>query len=538
MSCPSHEELSIYTDAELELQRECEVESHLVQCRQCRGRVLALREESAVLRDLLQGIDRAPIRSAPPSTQVRGLAIGIAPALGVAALVATVGGWILETNLPSGTRWLNPIRLMGAFDMFIETIFMVRDRAPGLIELAIAVGALFSVASVLTFLVGSLSKRLVGAGIVLLVLGAGPLVAPPARAFQIETDVESLVIEAGETLSQSLIVSAKSVRIEGVIEGDLYALAEEITISGQVDGNVFAVGDRVEITGEVDDSLYVGGERVRIEGRVDDLYAFAEDLTIHERAVVDRDVAIFADRTQVDGQVGRDFTFYGESLEVRGQIGRNLITRADRMALLSGAAVLGDFDSRMPDGEVARVAPGVTIAGEHTDGVREHHHDRKAKWQDPGFYLSNLVLMVSAFLVGMALHALRPGMFETALPTATDFFRELGFGFVGLVVVPILIVICFLTVVAIPIGVMGLFLFITALFVSLIQIAALVGNALVGHGTGTTPRFGVALLVGLLIVSVAVNLPFVGGLIWIVAIMTGVGMLFVHVRDSYRLWST
>lgn len=534
MSCPDREALSIYADGELELPRQRELESHLVQCRRCRAQVLALREESAVLRDLLHGHDRAPLHAVPPRERARGLAVGAAPVLGVAALVASVAGWLLETNLPAGTSWLNPLHLMGTVDMVFETIFMLRDRAPGLVEGAIAVGALFSVAAILTFLAGSLSRRLAGSGMALLVLGPGALTATPARAILFELDVESLVVEAGESITETVVVSAKRVRIDGEIEGDLYALAEEVSISGKIDGNAFVVGENVEITGEIDDSLYVGAERVRLEGETDDLYGFSDDLGIHERAVVERDATIYAERARLDGRAGRDVSFFSRWLAVRGEIGRNLFTRGREVEILDGASIGGDFESWIRDGRQADVAPGASIAGERKDAVVERHHDRGSKWQDAGFYARSLILMISAFLVGMALHAIRPGLFESALPTASDFFRELGFGFVTLVVAPIAILLCFLTVVAIPIGVVALFVLVTGLFLSMILVAGLVGGSLLGHDE-TARGFGTSLLLGLLIVTIAVNLPFVGGLIWIVAVTTGLGMLVVHVHDSYRM---
>ena len=541
MSCPSAESLSVYADGELPPAEVRALESHLIECRRCRASILALRDEASVLGDVLQGRVLEPVRVVEPRARARGLVVGLGPALGIAALVVTVGGWLLETRLPSGTSWLNPVRLMGAYEMLFDGIFVLRDRAPGLIELAIAVGALFSVASVLTFLATSLGKRLAGPTIVLVAAVLGSLASPePARAIDIRMDEELVVIEAGTKIEETLVVSAETVRVEGEIDGNLVALAERVRIDGVVDGNVIAVGDDVDVTGEIDGTLYVGGERVRIDGEIDDdLYGFSSDLRLNDGSFVERDVAIFGEEVRMEGKTGRDFVFVGDTIEVRGEIGRDLFTRADDVRVLEGTTIARNFETQLHEGESADVAAGVAVGGERIEGVRDHRHDDDTdRWTDGGFYMTNLVLMVSAFLVGMLLHRVRPGLFDSALPTASDFFRELGIGFLTLIVVPIGIAISFATVVGIPIGVIATFLFITCLFVSMIMVAGLLGAALVGGRTDTVQSFGLSLLLGLFVLTIATNLPWIGGLLWIVALLTGTGMLVAHFLDTWRLWAS
>jgi hypothetical protein len=537
VSCPSEERLSIYVDAELPLGEVRSLESHIIQCRRCRATILALRDEVAVLSDVLHDRTLAPAQPLEPRERARGLVVGLVPTLGVAALVVTVGAWLLETSLPAGTAWLSPIRLMGAYDMVFDTIFVLRDRAPALFELAIAVGALFGTASILTFLVGSLGKRLTGPGLIALaVLGAAASVAPPAEAFDVRTGEKRVVVEAGETITETLIVSAESLEIDGRIEGDLVVMAESIRIEGEIDGNVVLVGDQIDMLGDVDDALFVAGKIVRIEGEADDLYAFSEDITLDRASSVERDATVFGERVRANGPIGRDLFFGGDRLEVRGPIGRDVMVRGRDAALLDGARVARNLDLRLRPGSEPQIDPGVEIGGERIDGVLDHRHGREGGgWTSAGFYLRRLVLMISAFLVGMGVYLVRPGVFQSALPTVGDFVRELGLGFATVVLAPVSIVLCFATVVGIPLGVITLFAFVTGLFVSMILVAALVGSAVLRDPGDSPLHFGRSLLLGLLIVVVAVNLPFVGWLVWMVALLTGAGMLVSHVRDSWRL---
>ncbi len=538
MSCPHEETLSIYADGELPIDEVRMLESHLVQCRRCRAAVLSLRDEVAVLGDVLHDRDLGRGRVDAPEERARGLVFGIGPALGVAALVVTTAGWLLERSLPAGTGWLSPIRLMGAYEMTLETVFMLRDQVPGLMETALTQGALFAVAAILTFLVSTLDKRLARTGAVVLALvGAGAAVAPDARAFELRHGEDRVVIAAGESFGQTLAVGAEEVRIEGTVDGDLAVMAERVRVSGTVTGNVLVIADDVDVVGSIGGSLIVAGEVVRIEGEVGGpLYGFGEDITVADSARIARDVGVFGDFLQVEGEVGRDVLFGGERVEVRGKVGRNLLVRGKEAALLDGASIAGDFDAQLRPGNEAEVSAGATIGGERIDGVLDwDHEEHGSRWTRGHFYMGNLVMMVSAFIVGMLLHLVRPGLFVGGVPTTADFFRELGFGFVTLVCVPVAIVLCFATVVGIPIGVILLFTYVTSLFVSMTVVASLIGQALLRPPPGSRSRFGAALLLGLLLLAVLINLPFIGGLLRIVALMTGMGMLVTHVVDSWRL---
>ena len=110
MSCHSESTYSVYVDGELPPERTRELETHLIQCRDCRALVVALREEAELLGDVLH--ERAvQAKRLPAEAPARGLAIGLLPALGIVALVVAVTGWILETQLPSSVTWLNPLSL-------------------------------------------------------------------------------------------------------------------------------------------------------------------------------------------------------------------------------------------------------------------------------------------------------------------------------------------------------------------------------------------------------------------------------------------
>lgn len=542
--CLPQEMYSVYVDGELSPEAARAVESHLVGCQSCRGLILAFREEATAIADVVldrrrlrhvDGISRAPAR-----TRARGLAIGLVPTLGVAALAVTTLGWLMETRLPTGVSWLNPMKLIGVYEMTFDMIFMLRDRAPALFEFTIALGAMLGAASILTFLVSAFARRVIGTFALLGFVGAALLVGPQAAtALERRAGEGDMWVAVGETIEDSLLISGETVTIDGTIDGDLAAFGERVVLRGIVRGNVFTAGREVEILGTIEGSLFAAGERVTIEGEVQQgVYAGAESLRLHDRAQVGRDAVLFGESVHMDGRTARDFFSAAERVEIRGHVGRNVSTRSRRLTLHETASIAGNLHYEIGRQGPPEIAPGAQIGGEITSGDLMHRMGGpETRWLDGHFYMRAAVFLVSAFLVGMLLRLLLPGLFLTDLETASDFFRSLGYGTIGLIGTPIAIVLCFVSVVGIPIGVIGVFLYLTTLFVSVIVVASLVGTSITAtmsfepedaHG------FGVSLLVGLVLVLIGINLPFVGGIFRVLVVVIGLGMLIDVALDAWR----
>ncbi|MCG8590515.1 MAG: hypothetical protein MJE66_14590 [Proteobacteria bacterium] len=536
MSCPPEETLSVYVDGELEGPTVRDVETHLVACQQCRGRVWALREETAALADVL--FERpAPARAAG-TAPARGLVLGLLPSLGVLALGVSVAGVLIEWKLPDSVGWLNPLRLMGAYRMAFDILFLLRDRAPELFEFALATATLVSVSALMTFGVSALGRRWLGTvgalalGVLLTAVGA-----PPAQAVDLRLDQESLRLDEGEVLDDTLLVSGETLQIDGIIEGDLIALARHIAIRGEVRGNVFVVGRDLEMSGRVGGSLHTFAERVRITGAVDgSVYSVAERYTLGESGEVERDAAHFGEGSTVEGRVGRDLVAVGEWLQVRGKVGRRIDARIERIALEDEARVGGDLNiTFLENEEDFQLAPGAEVAGETTTEIfHKEHPGPFERYADTHFYLWVALQLAAAFLVGCMIYWTVPGVFSMELETGAAFVRALGLGFVALVATPIAMVLLALTLAGLPLAVIGLVVYAAALYLSGIVIAELVGDAVVRSEGDDFASFGLTLLVGLAIVMVAVHIPYLGPLVRTLVILTGLGLLSDRVLSAWR----
>jgi len=530
MSCPPETTLLLYVEAELAGEERRACEAHLIGCRDCRATVVALGDESRLLADVLLERERGARAAARAPAPEPGIAIGLPAAIAAATAATAALGFLIESRLPGGLDVLNPLRLKGAYEMAFDLIFLLRDRAPGALELAASVGAITGVSAVLSFAVGAVYRRVFGAALVLVaVLAADP---SPAQSLVVRFDQDTEV-SAGEVVSESMLLSGEVAHVDGVVDGDLIVAAHRVSIGGTVKGNVYALARHLEITGTVEGSVHGAIERLLIDGDVKgSVYAACESLTVTPDGTVGRDLSLVAEEGIVGGPVGRDIVFGGDRLELRAAVGRDVDVRwGERVSLRDGARVAGALDAALAGEDDLDRAPGAQVGGEVTvtprRGMQEHYLDH---YREPGFYLLLALGLVAAFLFGLLLRWLSPSLLEAELHTGAQFFRSLGLGFLVIVATPFAILAVALTVVGLPIAVLALFVYLVALYSGEIAAGAWLGRMLLPPADAGLFAFGRSLFAGLGILTVVGHLPFLGPAVMIVATLLGVGLVYERAR--------
>jgi hypothetical protein len=233
--------------------------------------------------------------------------------------------------------------------------------------------------------------------------------------------------------------------------------------------------------------------------------------------------------------VKRDLFVIGDWVEVRGSVGRNLDARVERVELLEEARIDGDVDALFWSENEVEVAPGAVVSGEVRSRAYEHgrpsRFSRFAHWH---FFVFLAIRLGAAFAFGMLLYALFPRLFTAHIETAAEFGHSLAVGFLVLCATPIALFLIGITILGIPLALVGLATYVCFLYVSGILVSALVGTQITKPEAETWGTFGLALLVGLGIVLVATAIPFVGIPIRFVVVLTGLGLLAERARSAWQ----
>lgn len=325
-------------------------------------------------------------------------------------------------------------------------------------------------------------------------LGIGVVGAQP-----VDEPRGTVVVESDEMVD-SIDTIAGSIVIQGTVTGDVSGVAGHVHVAdgGQVDGSVEAAAGAVRIDG------FVAGDVATGSGHFE----------LTETGSVGGDVDIGAGYLTVDGQVDGD---------VRAG--------ADRIALGPNTVVGGEFRY---DAVTFEQDPAATVGGSLTQDSRIERGlmDMIPDITVPG-WVGVVYGLLANLLLGVILLAAFPGFSRRLSSRVADQPGVSGgVGLLVLVGVPVVLILIAVTIIGIPLALLG-----SLGFVAVLWVAAVYGQFAVGAWTlGRTGRENKWLALGIGLVGFAIlgAIPVVGGLFELIALLVGLGALALGLRDAYR----
>ena len=279
------------------------------------------------------------------------------------------------------------------------------------------------------------------------------------------------------------------------------------------------------IEGTVGGSVIGGAEDLSLEnariGR--DFYGFANDVEIAPGANVSGNAIGFGETVDVDGRVGVDFKGFGSAVTVSGAVEGDVDAYAGTVAVLSTARVGGNVTGHVDTAGDLNVATGATVGGT-VDEQLVDREQRRNHYSTFGYYFGQVIRLAGAFVTGLLLLWLFPVLREVSLPNAVAVLRSAGIGLAAAVTLPVAALIVCVTIIGIPLAVLTFLLGAIGLYFSKAVVAQIIGRGVL-RNRATPPHYAATLLVGLVIVIVAINLPWIGGIANFVLTLVGFGVI-------------
>ena len=533
MNCPTELSLSMFADDAL--RDAADVEAHLTDCERCRVRVAALRDEARVLRRALAfDAATAVVPDFVRPATVGAMGVGVVAALVVTALYSTARG-LIDAAVPDALKWFSPFDAGGVVNLLVRAgVFLLSERGSALIASIFETLGGLAILALLLWGASAVHRRMRGPLLMACVVCAFALRPTPSEAVELRHDGKGTVsIAAGETIDDTLIAVGETVEVNGDVHGDLIAFGKRVVVRGNVAGLVIAGGESVTLAGAVDGSVLAGGESLEISshriGR--NLYGGGESVTVGDTAEIEQNVIVGGEKVTIAGRVGRDVLGAAEALEVASTIGGTLSAYTKQLTLLAPARIAGDVRAHgLEKKDHVVVSPGAVIGGELTT-MLEKLPGEENRYLTAHFYGWTLVWFAAAFVAGLALLSIVPALRRIPFDGASDALRSAGYGLVALVATPIIAVLACVSIIGLPLGVIALLLWCVALYLAKLVVAQLVGTHVVEAVAERRAHFAAVFGVGLFIVTLATNLPFIGGLIGFGVTLVGLGLLVLFVRD-------
>jgi hypothetical protein len=247
-----------------------------------------------------------------------------------------------------------------------------------------------------------------------------------------------------------------------------------------------------------------------------DLIVLSGDVLVRRGEEVGELIVIRGDVT-VSGVALGDVVVVEGHIVVNGQVSGSVVNLSHDVELGAGAQVRGDVLA----GGAVHAADGAQVGG----SIRE---DVVFSLQDPievfGHFLVWVALSLSTLVLGFALLLLMPRAVDGVYLAASTWpWASTGWGFGALVGIPVLALLLMLSGLGLPLGValvvgLGLLLFVGYALASWI----------LGRLIWKPPRSrSVALLIGWTILTAVGMIPFLGGVLWLLGGVFGLGATVV-----------
>lgn len=314
------------------------------------------------------------------------------------------------------------------------------------------------------------------------------------------------------------------------VTGDALLAGGEVSFEGSTGGDAVLAGGRVQVRGNVGEDLYAAGGEVSVGGTIaGSARVTGGEVRIDESARINDGLSVAGGRVELNGHAGRYVQIAGGEVRINGRVDGDVGVSSGELVIGPRAVIEGRVTHRGPR------APRVDSSAQVQGGV--HHvpsKDVDGHALRKLFTFAALLWLAGWTIVGILILGLLPGASRAVTDTVRS--RPWAAVLLGLALcfaIPVVIVLCAITLVGIPLALLLLCLYLVLLPLGYLASVATLGDWLLPRLRGgkpvTTPmRIGVFVLV-LVVAYLITRIPVIGGLIVLALLLAGLGGLVLAV---------
>ncbi|MEK7185557.1 MAG: hypothetical protein AAB726_02975 [Patescibacteria group bacterium] len=263
--------------------------------------------------------------------------------------------------------------------------------------------------------------------------------------------------------------------MNGALSGDLFGVGGDVILDGTISGDVAAAGGSVVMSGSVADDLRAAGGSLKIIGSVgDDAFLAGGDVSIISGATVGGDAVIAGGRVEINGTVNGTVRIFAGEVLINGTVG-NLSIDAENVVVGENAKINGalNYSSK----KEAEIHSGAQISGAVTFSELKYSKDGRNKNFAAHLSAGLLMKFISLFVIALVLQwAFGRMATEIVENSISGRWKNMGRGFLALVVTPIAAFLICLTIIGIPLSFILMFSYVALLIFSCSFLAVFFGG--------------------------------------------------------------
>lgn len=352
-----------------------------------------------------------------------------------------------------------------------------------------------------------------------------------------------VILPKNEVVNHDYFGFGDRVEVNGTVNGDAYVAGGVVIVNGKINGDLLTAGGNVTVSGTVSGDLRAAGGNVTISGADigGSVTLGSGNANIDSSTKIGKSIVAGGGNLQIFAPVARGATLGAGSILIANSIGSSVKAATRDLNLSSNAKIKGDL-TYWSENDV-NLSDGASVSGAITKELPKHRELNKNDRQfgkdlaaaAVGLFIAvKLLDLFWLTIFGVVLVLLFPNF---SIRTADYATKKLGwallFGFLALILLPVVGVILFLTVIGIPLALILFFIFIFIFWIGRVFAIYALGRATLGILSDKNRSKAVGYLLGMLIYLVLAFIPLVGPIMNLVVSLAGVGALLATKKEIY-----
>ncbi|HIE43811.1 MAG TPA: polymer-forming cytoskeletal protein [Candidatus Omnitrophica bacterium] len=358
---------------------------------------------------------------------------------------------------------------------------------------------------------------------------AGRFFISEAYALQVTAD-KKVTIEEERTIEENIAVLSEDLKVKGKILRNIFFLSRKGVVEGDLRGDLIGGAKEIDLKGEIGDDVFLVAKIINSEADIKGSLLFGAQSVEINGGKVWQDVVGVCEEADIRGDAGGDLFLVAKEIRISGRVLGNARLNAERIVLLSSSVIEGDLNYTSPRN--IELQEGAQVKGNVNWNKPKTRTRPSFTWMRKMRLQTRIYSFLSILLIGVVLVSLSPrkilSIEETLRSTPG---RSIGFGALFVFLTPLGLFFIMLSIIGIPLSLIGFFLYFLILYISKIFISVIFGRLIIKR-EGKGPLLG-ALAVGLLILYILTSLPVIGFLVSVATALFGSGAFLISQRQFY-----
>jgi hypothetical protein len=347
-----------------------------------------------------------------------------------------------------------------------------------------------------------------------------------------------VTLPKGETVEGNYYATGESVEIFGDVKGDVYAFGGQILINGNITGDLITAGGTINISGTVGQDARVAGGQIIINSKIGkNLSVAGGNIDISNNSEIGGAAQIAGGNVTISAPIAQELLLGAGNVTVNNTVGGGIQAGVGTLRLTNAAKVNGDVNYWSQ--EDASVDNSASVSGQVVKHMPPAQVEKPTEKQVKDFITgvniySKLSSIIATLIVGFILIKFYPNYSQNAAKLFSQKFgKSLGYGLLGIMIFLVAVIISIASLIGIPFAVMLVPLFIFYLFLARIYAMLAIGKYL-SSKANLKETLTLTFVIGLIAYYVLTSIPFVGGLIKLVLVVSAFGAAMMNDRVSYE----